>query len=202
MKLYYTPGTSSLSPHIALRETGLPFELERVDIATKKTDRGDDYRVVNPKAYTPALLLESGALLTEGAVIVQYIADLKPEARLIPPVGSLERVRLQEWLHYIATELHKPTASLYLPGGSDYKQAVQVGLVNRFGLLARTLGDRAYLLGDQFTVADGYAYYALRFWKVMAQVQLREWSALAAFYDRVSARPSVIAALQAEGLSA
>lgn len=198
MKLYYAPGTSSLSPHIALREAGLPFELERVDILTKKTQHDRNYYDINPKGYTPALLLDDGTLLTEGAVIVQYIADQKPEMGLAPPAGTLERVKLMEWLHYIATEIHKPLASLYVVNTVELRNIIQSMVAKRIAFMSDALAKQPYLLGEAFTVADGYAFYALRFWQYMTQGPLQQWPALVKFETTIATRPSVIAALQAE----
>ncbi len=163
MKLYFSPGACSLSPHIALREAGLPFELERVDLRAKKTASGEDYLGINAKGYVPALLLDSGELITEGAVIVQYIADARPERGLAAPAGTPERRRLQEWLHFIATELHKGFGPINNPkAGPELKEALQSRLFSRFAFLAKSLEGKRFLVGDQFTVADGYAFYVLR----------------------------------------
>lgn len=203
LQLYFTPGACSLSPHIALREAGLPFELVQVDLQAK-TLKGDgsDYRAVTPKGYVPALRLGNGEVLTEGAVIVQHIADLKPESKLAPPAGSLARLRLQEWLHFTATELHKAFGPINNPKANDeLKEVLKARLASRFDVLARALAGKAYLLGDDFTVADGYAYYVLRILKRVDKVALENAPALSAFYERVHARPAVRAALEAEGLT-
>lgn len=159
MKLYFSPGACSLSPHIALREAGLSFELEPVDLRAKKTKRGDDYLTVNPKGYVPALVLEDGELLTEGAIIVQYIADQRPDLPLAPRAGTPERRRLQEWLHFIATELHKGFGPINNPASNDeLKKVLRAKLETRFAFLTKGLEGKRFLLGDDFTVADGYAY--------------------------------------------
>ncbi len=201
-KLYYTPGACSLSPHIALREAGLPFELVQVNLQDKTLKAGGDYGSINPKGYVPALVLDSGELITEGAIIVQYIADQKPETRLAPPAGTIERVRLQEWLHFIATELHKAFGPINHPKSTDdLKQVLKERLASRFSFLAKTVASRSYLLGDRFTVADGYAYYTLRNWKKLLGPDLGGLKGLRSYFNRVNEREAVQAALSAEGLT-
>jgi glutathione S-transferase len=203
MKLYFSPGACSLSPHIALREAGLPFELERVDLRAKKTATGEDYLAINGKGYVPALLLDSGELITEGAVIVQYIADERPERGLAPAAGTPERRRLQEWLHFIATELHKGFGPVNNPKtGPELKEALQARLLSRFAFLAKGLEGKRFLLGDQFTVADGYAYYVLRSLRKLDPEALSRTPVLGAYFDSISSRPAVRAALEAEGVPA
>jgi len=201
LKLYYAPGACPISPHIALREAAIPFELDRIDWAQgKKTESGKSYVEINPKGYVPALVLDNGQLLTEGAVIVQYIADLKPEARLAPPPGSFERVRLQEGLNFIATELHKGMSPFYSSIANDeYKAAIRERVAGKLAFLEKSLAGRPYLFGDGFTVADGYAFYALRSWQKIAQGKLSD--GLAAYYAGLAERPSVRTALQVEGLT-
>ena len=200
MKLYYKAGACSLSPHIVLREAGLDFELERVDLASKKTGSGGDYFGVNPKGYVPALALDDGQLLTEGPAIVQYLADLVPEKRLAPPPGTMERVRLQEWLNFIATELHKGFSPLYNPRApEEWKGVARELLAKRIALVAERLAGRDYLMGDAFTVADAYLFTVLN-WAAFAKVDLSPWPVLGAYQARVAARPAVRAALLAEGL--
>jgi glutathione S-transferase len=162
MKLYYTPGACSLSPHIVLREAGLDFDLEQVDLRSKQTKSGADFRAVNPKGSVPALQLDNGEVLTEGAVMVQYLADQQPAAKLAPPAGSWERVRLQEWLNYIASELHKGFSPLFNPKASEeWKQIVKANLAQRFAYLAKSLDGKKFLMGDGFTVADAYLFTIL-----------------------------------------
>ncbi len=200
VRLYYSPGACSLSPNIALREAGLPFEMERVDLRAKTTEKGTDFRAVNPKGYVPALVLDDGQVLTEGVAIVQWVADQKPELGLAPPPGSFERLRLQEWLNFIATELHKGMSPLYNPAATEeFKASLRDRLAGRFAHLAGALEGKSWLCGDRFTIADGYAYYTIRGWERFGQRELP--GALAAYRDRVAARPSVKAALAAEGLS-
>ncbi len=196
--LYWTPGTCSLSPHIVLREAGLPFDLVRVDLRNKKLADGD-WVAVNPKGYVPALRLPDGQILTEGAVMVQYLADQAPQTNLAPANGSIERVRLQEWLHFIATELHKGMSPLYHPlAGDDFKKALKERLAGRWTTLAEGLGDKPYITGD-FTIADAYAFYVMRAWMYAQKESLDRWPTLKAYYDRLAARPFVAAALEAEG---
>jgi glutathione S-transferase len=203
MKLYFSPGSCSLSPHIALREAALPFDLERVDLRAKKTSGGEDYLAINPKGYVPAVLLDGGELLTEGAIIVQYIADQRPDLRLAPPQGTPERRRLQEWLHFIATELHKGFGPINNPqAGAELKGTLQARLFSRFAFLAKGLEGKRYLVGDTFTVADGYAYYVLRSLRKLDPDALARTPVLGAYFDAISSRPAVRAALEAEGLSA
>ncbi|MBX5483080.1 MAG: glutathione transferase GstA [Myxococcaceae bacterium] len=206
MRLFYVPDACSLSPHIVLRELGVPFKLDRLDLkAGKKTQAGEDYVTkINPKGYVPALELDDGTILTEGAVIVQYLADSKPEAKLAPKNGTLERVRLQEWLVFIATELHKGFSPLYSPKASDeFKTFWKENKVYpRFDVLARGLEGKKYLMGEDFTVADAYAFYTLRAWQKSLQGELKKWPVLAQYYARIAERPSVRAALEAEAASA
>ena len=198
MKLYFASGACSLSPHIALREAGLPFDLERVDLRAKVTASGEDFRAVNPKGYVPALRLEDGQILTEGAVIVQWIADQKPESGLIPRAGTFARYRAQEWLHFIGTELHKGLAPLHskaLP--PEIRAATVDKLTGRFSFLAEALHDRPFLMGSAFGVADGYAFYTLRSWQRAVGPELPS-PVLQAYFERIAARPAVQAALAAE----
>ncbi|HEX3343858.1 MAG TPA: glutathione transferase GstA [Polyangiaceae bacterium] len=196
MKLYFSPGACSLHPHITLRETGLPFDLVRVDLRAHKLHDGTDYYGINAKGYVPALELDDGAILTEGAVIDQYVADRKPESKLLPAAGTMERYRALEWLNFIATEIHKTFGPLF---GSDEaaKEAPRARLARRFEFTAKALDGRPYLLGDTFGVADAYLYNMLR-WTHTTGVALDPWPALKAFYERVDARPAVQAALAAE----
>jgi glutathione S-transferase len=201
-KLYYTPGACSLSPHIALREAGIPFDLIKVDLKEKKLEDGRSFLAVNPKGYVPALLLDDNQLLTEGAIIVQYIADQRPDKRLAPVAGSVERLRLQEWLHFIATELHKAFGPINHPKSPDeLKQPLKERLASRFEFLAKSLEGRDYLLGDSFSVADGYAYYVLRNWQKIEPAAFTKLPILKAYFERIGARPAVRAALEAEKLS-
>jgi glutathione S-transferase len=200
MKLYFSPGACSLSPHIALREAGLDFTLEKVDLKAKTTEAGADYAAVNPKGYVPALQLDSGDVLTEAGTIVQYVADKKPEAKLAPANGTAERYRLQEWLNFLSTEIHKGTSPLFNPATPDaYKQMAKERLAQRYDYLAKHLAQKPYLMGATFTVADGYLFTLLN-WTKFVNIDLAKWPALQTYYARVAARPAVQAALRAEGL--
>ncbi len=200
MKLYYSPGACSLSPHIALREAGLPVELVKVDIRQKTLADGSDYRRINPKGYVPAVELPNGEVLTEGPAIVQFVADQNPDSRLAPKAGTLERYRLQEWLTFVGTEIHKSFSPLFDPTSSADAKASSVAKLNlRFDWLATQLVNKSYLLGDQFTVADGYLFTTLS-WTKHVGIDLAKWPSLVAYRDRVGARPKVQEALKAEGL--
>jgi len=194
------PGACSLAANIALREAGIPFELVKVSHRTHKTSDGVDFTQINSKGYVPALVLDTGELLTENTALLQYIADLNPDARLAPPVGTLERYRLSEWLAYLNSEVHKSFSPLFAPNASDdMKQYARDNLTKRLGWLAQQLGSKPYLLGEQFTVADAYLFVTLS-WSGLAGVDLSPWPTLKAFQERVAARPSVIEAMTAEGL--
>ncbi len=200
MKLYFSPGACSLSPHIALREAGLEFELSRVDFATKKTRDGEDFMAVNPKGLVPTLRLDSGEILTEGPAIVQYIADLRPESGLAPAAGTMARVRLQEALNFISTELHKGFSPLFSKECPDaWKEVVKTKLAAAFAEVDRTLAKQPYLTGDTFTVADGYLFTVAN-WTKYVGLSLETWPHVAAFVARTAERPAVHAALEAEGL--
>jgi glutathione S-transferase len=200
MKLYFAPGACSLSPHIVLREAGLPFELEQVNNQEKKTKSGQDYWTVNGKGYVPTLELENGERITEGPVIVQYIADQKPGSGLAPAHGSLERVRVQEWLNFITSELHKSFGPIFRPTTPDaYKDISRENIGKRLDWLNKQLEGKHYLMGDKFTVADAYLFTVLR-WTSRVNIDLAKWPNLKAYVDRVAARPKVHEALVAEGL--
>ena len=197
MKLYYMPGACSLSPHIALREAGLDFDLIKVG-RDKKTEDGQDFLAINPFGYVPALQLDTGEVLLEGPAIVQYIADLKPEAGLAPANGTLDRYRLQSQLTFINGEVHKLVSNLFNPAASEeVKQATVTKLDTRLRQLSAQLGERPWLVGDQFTVADGYLYVVLS-WLEKFKIDLGQWPVLAAHHARVAARPSVVSAREAE----
>jgi glutathione S-transferase len=198
MKLYFAPHTCSLSPHIVLEELGLPHALIKVDNQTKLTADGRDFRDINPKGYVAALELDNGEVLTEGPVIVQYLADLKPEAQLAPPPGSWQRVRLQEWLNFITSEIHAGAAPLFNPSLPDAAQTIfRDKLHRRTAILERTLQQQDYLLGASFSIADAYLYTVLGWFKFLA-INLDNWPAVAAYEKRIAARPSVQAAMLAE----
>lgn len=198
-KLYYAAGGCSISPHIALREVGASFELHVVNLKSKKLEDGSDFSAINPKGQIPALILENGELLTEGAAIVQFIADLDPSRRLAPKAGTLERVRLQEWLNFIASELHKQIAPFLRTEAPDsYKAILRERLTGRLQFVAQHLVGRSFLLGE-FSVADPYLFYILRTWQRVLSFELPS-PILATYYQSIVQRPSVKAALLAEGL--
>jgi glutathione S-transferase len=198
MKLYLAPGSCSLSPHIALREAGIPFEPEVVLFPSKKTKSGDDYRAINAKGAVPALRLDNGEVLTEGSAIVQYIADQRPELELAPRAGTWERYRLQEWLNFIASDVHKAFGPLFNPRAEEsWKQAARELLAVKFDFIAKQLEGKPYLMGDSFTVADGYLFTILQ-WTKSKKIDMTPWPAITAYMDRIGARPTVRAALEAE----
>jgi glutathione S-transferase len=201
MKLYFAPGACSLSPHIVLREAGLNFELEQVDLRTKKTKSGADFLKVNPKGQVPVLVTDDGKMLTEGPAVVQYIADQKPEAKLAPPCGSFDRSRLQEWLNFITSELHKSFSPLFAPNTpEEYKTIIKENLAKRFAGLDAHLAENQYLMGSRFSVADAYAFVVVGWAKPM-KIDLAKWKNLTTYLDRIAARPKVQEAMKAEGLA-
>lgn len=200
MKLYFSPGACSLSPHIVARELGIPLRLQKVNTRDKTMEGGGDYWQVNAKGYVPLLELDNGERLTEGPAIVQYLADQKPEAGLAPKAGSFERYRLQEWLNFTTSEIHKQFSPLFRPTTpEDYKPIARENLANRFKWLDKQLAGRDYLMGKQFTVADAYLFTVLR-WTVPLKIDLSPWPNVAAYLERVGNRPKVREALQEEGL--
>jgi len=200
MKLFYSPGACSLSPHIALREAGLAFDLVRVDLSTKKTADGGDFRNVNPAGYVPALQLDDGSVLTEGPAIVQYVADRAPERQLAPPNGTMARYKLQQWLNFISTEIHKSYSPLFNPQAhAEWKAAARANLERRLPLVSAQLERSPYLLGDTYTVADCYLFVTLS-WAPHVALDLGPWPALQRYRTKVAARDGVQAALRAEGL--
>lgn len=200
MKLYYSAGACSLAPHIALLEAGLPFELEKVDLKAKVTETGADFIAINSKGYVPALALDDGQVLTEGAAVLQYIADQKPESALAPAAGTLARYQLQEWLTFISSEIHKPMATMFNPAQSaDWKAAVSVSLSKRLDWLTVQLHGKDYVLANQFSVADAYLFTVLS-WTNVVGFSLAAWPEVQAYMARVAARPQVAAAMKQEGL--
>ncbi|KNH27679.1 glutathione S-transferase [Pseudomonas syringae] len=198
MKLYYAPQACSLAPHIVLRELNLPFELVRVDNSSKKTVTGEDFLAINPKGYVAALQMENGDVLTEGPAILQYLADLRPEANLAPANGTFERVRLQEWLNFVSTEIHGGLGWLFnsqLP--DDVKALIKEKLFKRFVVLSQTLEGQDYLMAGGFSIADAYLFTVLR-WTQVFDIDLNRWPALVRFQASVDSRPAVKAALAAE----
>jgi glutathione S-transferase len=200
MKLYYTPGACSLSPHIVLLEAGLPYELVKVDLRAKKLENGDDYLKVNPKGQVPALALDGGELVTEGPVIVQMLADKAPGKNLAPARDSAERYKLQEWLNYITAELHKNMGPLFSPMLSDDAKAFfKDRAMGKFKYIDGRLAGHDYLMGKQFTVADAYLFVMLS-WADAMKFDLSGLPNLVAYKARVAARPKVQEALVKEGL--
>lgn len=199
MKLYYSPGACSLAPHIVASEAGLALELDKVNLTTKTTGSGRDFLSVNPKGYVPALMLDNGELLTEAAVVVQFIADQAPGSGLLPHCGSPERLRVQEWLAFIASELHKGFGPLWKPVSDASRKAAVEVLHRRFALLDQTLEGRSYLMGDGFTVADAYGFTILN-WSHFHKIDLTAYPHLVAYMKRVANRPRVRKAMEHEGL--
>lgn len=200
MKLYYAPGACSLSPHIVLRETGHTFDLEQVDLGTKKTKSGADFTKINPKGYVPALVLDSGDVLTEGPAIVQYLAD-KAGSKLIPANGSLERYKAQEWLNFTTSELHKSMGGLFNDKLSpETKEIIKGNIAKRLQYLDEHLGKNEYVLGKEFSVVDPYVFTVLG-WGQYVGVDVNTHANIKAYLGRVGSRPKVQEALKAEGLS-
>ena len=200
MKLYFAPGACSLSPHIVAREIGLELTLEKVDTSAKKLAGGGDFYAVNPKGYVPVLELDDGQRLTEGPAIVQYLADQKPAAKLVPAAGTLERYRVQEMLGYINSEIHKAYSPLFNPQlSADVRQQREADLRKRYAFIEQALAGKKYLFGDQFSVADAYLFTVTN-WSVYLKIDRSEFPNLLAFQKRVAARPAVQAAMAAEGL--
>jgi glutathione S-transferase len=199
MKLYYFPAACSLSPHIVLLEAGLPYTLDKIDFATKKTSTGTDYLTINSKGAVPALQLDDGRVLTEGPAIVQYLADLKPDSGLAPRAGTYERYQLMEILNYITSDVHKGFSPLFNPKVTgDWKAATLENLGKKFDWLTGFLASKTHLLGN-FTVADAYLFTVLN-WSGHLKIDLGKWPVLAAYQSRIAQRPKVHQALKEEGL--
>ncbi|HEX6638961.1 MAG TPA: glutathione transferase GstA [Steroidobacteraceae bacterium] len=201
MQLYFSPGACSLASHITAREAGIPVRLERADTKTKKLTDGSDYYAVNSKGAVPALKLDDGQILTEGVAIMQYLADLKPDSKLAPAAGTIERYRLQEWLNYITSEIHKSFSPLWNPA-NDPKvlEYAKANLEKKLDWTNAQLVGKKYLTGDTFTIADAYLYAVIN-WAYFLNIGLDKWPALKEFHARVAARPRVQEALEAEGLN-
>ncbi len=200
MKLFYSPGACSLSPHIVLCETGQNFTLEKVDLVKKMTSSETDYLTINPKGQVPALLLDDGSLLTEGVAIVLYLADKAPNTNLIAPVGNLSRYQTITWLAYITSELHKSFSPLFNPKTpEEYKTILREKLEAQFKYLDETLKKDEYLQGDHFTIADAYLFTILR-WGFAMKFEMSKYKHLMAYFERIANRPAVQAALTAENL--
>ncbi|HVY52269.1 glutathione S-transferase [Hypericibacter adhaerens] len=201
MKLYYSPGACSLAPHILLHEAGLPADLVKVDLKVKKTEKGEDFTKINPKGYVPTVQLDNGQVMTEVAVLLQYIADQKPDAKLVPPAGTLDRYRAQEWLNFVSSEIHKGFSPLWNPAVPEAYRAIALERLNlRLALLDRHLATNEYLLGKNFSAADAYLFTVTN-WAKPLNVDLSGYKNLIAFRERVGKRPAVQAALKAEGLA-
>jgi glutathione S-transferase len=203
MKLYYSPGACSLAPHIVAREAGIPLDLEKVDLAAHKLNDGSSYYDVNPRGYVPAIRIkDSEAVLTEANVVVQFLADQKPDSNLMPKAGTPERYQAQQWLAFVATELHKSFSWLWYKDTADETKAtVKDKLNTRFAELDKHLKTNDYLLGKSFSAADAYAFTIIN-WVNFVGMNLKSFPNLQAFMDRVAARPKVREALKAEGLIA
>jgi len=199
MKLYYSPGACSLAPHIVLRETGKEFDLVKVDLASKTTESGDDFNTINPHGYVPALELDNGEVLTEGVAIMQYLADQAPAAGLAPQNGTFERVRLQELLNYLSTELHKGFSPLFGDNADDVKRKAAANVESKLRYIDLLLSDRDHLFSEKFSIADAYLF-VLASWTIPTGIGLDRWSNLASFFTRLSKRKSVQEAMHAEGL--
>jgi glutathione S-transferase len=198
MKLYYSPGACSLSPHIVAEEAGIALEYEKVDLSTHKTEGGVDFFTINPKGYVPALLLDDGTLLSEGPAIVQYLCDLKPEAGLMAPVGTTARYQVIEWLAFINSEMHKTFSPLFAPASDEVKKDARDKLHKRFAFVAEALAGKSYLMGENFCAADAYLF-VMTSWAIFQKIEVPD--AIADYRRRVTARAAVHAALKAEGLT-
>lgn len=201
MKLYYSPGACSLSPHIVLHEAGLPFETVLASTKTHKLPDGTDYYSINPRGYVPLLEFDDGQRLTEGPVIVQWIADQVPQKRLAPPAGTMPRYRVMEWLNFVSAELHKQFSPLFNPAYPEEAKAInREKLLGRYAWVDEQLAGRQYLMGDEYSVADAYLYTVTR-WTVPMKLDISSRANLAAFMARMDQRPAVQRALAAEGLA-
>jgi len=208
MKLYFSPGACSMAPHIVLEEMGIKYETEKVDLKTRKTAGGEDFTKVNPKSQVPTLKTNDGQILTEGAVIMQYVADQQPEKHLLPKWGTFERYRANEWLNYVATEIHKTMGSLFAAdrmvpnkeANTQFRANVVEGLNKKFDYLNTHLGKNQFILGSQFSAADAYLFTILS-WHNHVKVDLAPFKNLLGFMERVGTRPAVQKVLKAEGLT-
>lgn len=202
MKLYYTQGACSLVPHIIINEIGLTCEYVAVDLATKRTASGDDFLKMNPKGAVPALLMNKGGILTENAIILQYLADTSNAAQLLPGVGDLKRYRVLEWLNYAATELHKGFSPLFNPNiPQDVKDKVFMPLMkSKLSYVDKHLANNNYLLGDDFTLPDAYLFVMLM-WTLHFKFDISEWPQLARYFTELKKRKSIAQSLQEEGLN-
>jgi len=201
MKLYYMPGACSLAPHIVANEAGIALDLIKVDGQSKKTEGGEDFLAVNPKGYVPTLVLEDGRTLMEAQVVVQYLADQKPESGLMPPAGDMARYRAQEWLAFVSSELHKSFSPFFNPAAADeVKTSSRANLDKRLPHVDQQLAGKAYLAGDSFTAPDAYLWTILN-WAKFAQLDLAPYANISKYMETVGARPAVVKSLQEEGLA-
>ena len=201
MKLYYSPGACSQAAHIVLHETGFSHDSVAVDLRAKTTADGSDYLRTNPKGAVPALELENGEVLTENAVILQYLGDRSGSSDLFPPPGDFRRYRVLEWANFVATELHKGFSPLFTPNASsEWKQAARDQLAKKFDYVERQVGSGPFLTGEQFTIADAYLFVMLG-WTAVTDIDLARWPKLTAFRERAAQRPSIRQVLQFEGLA-
>ncbi len=200
MKLFYAPGVCSLSPHIMLEEAGLKHDLVKTDIRAKTVEGGGDYRATNPLGYVPALQLDDGTILTEGPAIVQYIADKAPEKKLAPANGTIDRYKMQSWLNFISSEIHKGFSPLFNAAlGDDAKKVFRERLIGRLDHVEKHLAGNQYLLGASFSAPDAYLFTCLR-WTVPTKIDLSGHPNIQAYMKRIEARPAVQAAMRSEGL--
>ncbi|MEM7705875.1 MAG: glutathione transferase GstA [Pseudomonadota bacterium] len=201
MKLYYIPGACSLASHILLREVGADFELEAVDPSTGLTESGQKFAAVNSKGYVPALELDSGEVLSEGAAVLQFIADSAPDQIELPAPGTVSRARLQEYLNYTASELHKAFSPLFAKSSDESAKAdARAKVASKFDYLEALLADgRQYLVDERFSPADAYLFVVAG-WARVQQIDLGRWPHLSGFVSRIAERPTVLAAIQAEGI--
>ncbi|WP_449434904.1 glutathione transferase GstA [Pseudomonas putida] len=200
MKLFYSPGACSLSPHIVLNELDLPYTLEKVNLKDHTTASGADFYTINAKGYVPALQLDNGEILTEGPAIIQYLADQKPQLGLLPPAGSLERARVQEWLNFIGTEVHKTLAALFNPSiSAEAKTKTIETFGKRLAFVEKALQGKDFLMGKSFSVADAYLFTIVN-WAPMLSIDISPWPTVAEFQKRIASRPAVQKTLKAEGL--
>jgi glutathione S-transferase len=200
MKLYYSSGACSLSPHIVACEAELPIELVKVDLQSKRTETGEDFRQLNPDGYVPVLILDDGKRLTEGPAIVQYLADQAPDKKLIPPAGTYERYQLQQWLNFISTEIHKNFSPLFNPVAPEAAKQLAIDtLMTRLETVSEQLSTHPFLLGENFSVADAYLFVTLS-WGQYVNVDISPWPALVRYADKISGRPAVQKAMKEEGL--
>jgi len=202
MKLYFSPGACSLASSIAFHEAGVPVELVRVDTGAHKLKDGSDYYKINPRGYVPALQLDDGQVFSEGAALMQYIGDLAPASAVIPKPGTVDRLRANSWLTFISSEIHKSYSPLFNKALNDDAKAIfKDKLARRFDELEKHFTSHKYLMGDQFTVADGYLYTVIS-WSPHVGIDLSKWKHLADYRQRVADRPKVKEALQAEKAAA